>query len=62
MDKLHLLEDGRLARLASPQEQHLDLVLGHHPVALQLALDLVVACQVVHQSAASLPPQVQVLE
>ena len=33
-----------LARLSSTEEQHLDLVLGHHAVPLELVLDLIVAC------------------
>ena len=32
-----------LARLSSTQEQHLDLVLGHHAVPLDLVLNLIVA-------------------
>ena len=33
-----------LARLASSQKQHLDLVLRHHTVTLELVLNLIVAC------------------
>jgi hypothetical protein len=47
VDELHLLEDGGFARLARAEEQHLDLVLGHHPVPLELLFDLVVAYAVV---------------
>jgi hypothetical protein len=45
--ELHLLQHRRLARLAGTEEQHLDLVLGHHPVPLELLFDLVVAYAVI---------------
>lgn len=32
-----------LSRLSSTEEKHFDLVLGHHPVLLELVLNLVVA-------------------
>lgn len=31
-----------LAGLSSTEEQHLDLILSHHPVPLQLVLNLVI--------------------
>jgi hypothetical protein len=34
-----------LTRLASSKQQHLDLVLSHHTIPLQLSLDLVVLYQ-----------------
>lgn len=33
-----------LARLSSTEQQHLNLVFGHHAVSLELALDLVISC------------------
>jgi hypothetical protein len=33
-----------LARLASTEQQHLDLILRHNLVAPELILDLVIAC------------------
>jgi hypothetical protein len=34
-----------LAGFTGTEEEHLDLVLREHPVALQLGLDLVIACE-----------------
>jgi hypothetical protein len=36
---------GDLARLSGPEKQHLDLVFGQHAVSLELALDLIIACE-----------------
>lgn len=36
-------EETDLARLSSTQQQHLDLVLRHHAVPLELVFDLVIA-------------------
>ena len=33
-----------LARLSSTEQQHLNLVLGHHAVLFELALNLVISC------------------
>jgi hypothetical protein len=43
VDKPHLLEDGRLARLARTEEEHLDLIAQGGAVALELLFDLEVA-------------------
>ena len=39
-----VMMDTNLARLASSQKKHLDLVLRHHTVTLELVLNLIVAC------------------
>jgi len=42
MNKLHLFQDSRLARLAGSEKQHLDLIPQVYLVSLQLVLDLFV--------------------
>lgn len=34
-----------LARFTGTEEQHLDFVLGHHAVPLELVFNLIVACE-----------------
>lgn len=45
MDQPHLLEDGRLARLAGAEEKHLDLVAERGSVGFELSFDFEVACK-----------------
>jgi hypothetical protein len=40
-------EQTDLARLSSPEQEHLYFVLGHQAVAFELVLNLVIACPVV---------------
>lgn len=42
VNELHLFQNGGFARLASAEEKHLDLILGHKTITLKLGLDLVV--------------------
>ena len=40
----HVDRATHLARFSSTEQQHLDLILREHAVALQLVLDLIIAC------------------
>lgn len=42
VNEFHLLENRGFARLAGTEEEHLDFVLGHESITLELGLDLVI--------------------